>query len=161
MQKQQGFTLIELMIVVAIIGILAAIAIPQYQNYVARSQVAEAISLLNGAKTGVEQYMAESGQFPDGNTEGQQLTDFGIDNADNDPGKYVASINLASQDDNAGCIVATMKDSGVSSSIQNEDIAMCRDNDGQWHAGKNGDQAEQTTIDAKYLPQAFQEENSN
>ena len=54
MNAQKGFTLIELMIVVAIIGILAAIAIPQYQNYVARSQVAEAFTLMNGAKTAVQ-----------------------------------------------------------------------------------------------------------
>ena len=53
MNKQQGFTLIELMIVVAIIGILAAIAIPQYQNYTARANGASAVASLGAAKTGV------------------------------------------------------------------------------------------------------------
>ena len=64
MFKQKGFTLIELMIVVAIIGILAAIAMPQYNKYVARSQVAEAFALLGPVKQALTLYHQESGAFP-------------------------------------------------------------------------------------------------
>ena len=64
-----GFTLIELMIVVAIIGILAAIAIPQYNNYIARTQVAEAMSLIAPVKIGLAEHFESTGDFPaDGST---------------------------------------------------------------------------------------------
>ncbi|MBE4580855.1 pilin [Vibrio navarrensis] len=62
--KQQGFTLIELMIVVAVIGVLAAIAMPQYQKYVAKSEVASVLATLTGSKTNVEAYTVENGIFP-------------------------------------------------------------------------------------------------
>ena len=57
LKKQQGFTLIELMIVVAIIGILAAIAIPAYQDYIARSEISSGLSTVNPLKTGAEDYL--------------------------------------------------------------------------------------------------------
>jgi type IV pilus assembly protein PilA len=63
-KAQQGFTLIELMIVIAIIGILAAIAIPAYQNYTIRSQVTEGLSLADGWKTSISEYYAQNGAFP-------------------------------------------------------------------------------------------------
>ncbi|GAL36301.1 type IV pilin PilA [Vibrio maritimus] len=63
--KQQGFTLIELMIVVAVIGVLAAVALPQYQKYVAKSETASALATLSGLKTNTETYTLENGTFPD------------------------------------------------------------------------------------------------
>src|ERR1700687_3482674 len=63
-QVQKGFTLIEVMIVVAIIGILAAIAIPAYQNYTIRAQVTEGLTLGDGWKTAIAEYYANTGNWP-------------------------------------------------------------------------------------------------
>ena len=69
MQKeQQGFTLIELMIVVAIIGILAAIAIPAYQDYTIRAQISEGLTLSSGAKVAMSEYLMNHGAWPADNT---------------------------------------------------------------------------------------------
>ncbi|ENS6375675.1 pilin, partial [Neisseria gonorrhoeae] len=65
---QKGFTLIELMIVIAIVGILAAVALPAYQDYTARAQVSEAILLAEGQKSAVAGYCPNHGTWPKDNT---------------------------------------------------------------------------------------------
>ncbi|WP_318469804.1 pilin [Photobacterium leiognathi] len=64
MKKQQGFTLIELMIVVAVIGVLSAIAIPAYQGYVIKSEAASGLATLRSLQTNVDTYIADNGSFP-------------------------------------------------------------------------------------------------
>jgi type IV pilus assembly protein PilA len=99
---QKGFTLIELMIVVAIIGILAAIAIPAYQDYTIRSQVTEGLNLAGSVKAAVAETVAQTGEWP------TTLTQLGIVDAggtETPPvGKYVSSVDLAG---NNGTIVIT------------------------------------------------------
>ena len=92
---QQGFTLIELMIVVAIIGILAAIAIPAYQDYTIRAQVSEGLNLGGGAKTAVAEYYQDRGVWPDGNSGANSA---GLAPALNISGKYVVSVSVGSVD---------------------------------------------------------------
>lgn len=107
-QIQKGFTLIELMIVVAIIGILAAIALPAYQDYTARSQMSEAMTLASGARTAVSEYWTSEGAMPTTNAMA------GLAGAASITGNYVRQVAVAAN----GVITATMKTTGVSSGIQ-------------------------------------------
>ena len=100
----KGFTLIELMIEVAIIGILAVIGIPQYQNYTARAQATEGLTLASGLKTTLAEYYSVHGSFPnDGGSDSNAA--IGAEPANHIFGDYVETV--AASDDGLGTITAT------------------------------------------------------
>ena len=130
---QSGFTLIELMIVVAIIGILAAIAIPQYQDYTARAQVSEAFSLLSGMKAIVLESFVQDEPWiiPTG-----AVTS----------GKYVASI-VAAGSSGAYTLTASFPVTGVNSKIAGKTVTFTyNENNGVWSCG--------STLPAEVTPKA-------
>ena len=110
---QQGFTLIELMIVVAIIGILAAIAIPAYQDYTAKSQAAEAYALLDGLKTPVAEAVTQENNAPSCNPPASAITS----------GKYVAGITT-SWNDPICTLTATFKTTGVNTKLSGATVLL-------------------------------------
>ena len=109
---QKGFTLIELMIVIAIIGILAVVALPAYQDYTARAQVSEALTLAEGQKSAVTEYRSDRGAWPTTNAMA------GV--ASSISGKYVASVVVGAN----GAITATMKKNGVNADISEKTLIL-------------------------------------
>ncbi|MBH6362877.1 pilin [Neisseria meningitidis] len=153
---QKGFTLIELMIVIAIVGILAAVALPAYQDYTARAQVSEAILLAEGQKSAVTEYYLNHGEWPSNNTSA------GVASTATDiKGKYVEKVEVAK-----GVITAEMKSSGVNKEIQGKKLSLWakrQDGSVKWFCGqpvKRNDTATDADvtadsgneIDTKHLP---------
>ncbi|MCK8068396.1 pilin [Cobetia amphilecti] len=145
-RKQAGFTLIELMIVVAIIGILAAIAIPQYQNYVARSEAASALATIRSVQTDAEDIMVR-GLEP-------IVGDVAADAANGDNQR---SLGIAADASGAGTIsvdsydvggvieiIFTFDDGGVSPQVQGENVTLARTEEGVWSCT--------TSIDTNFAP---------
>jgi len=142
MKKIQGFTLIELMIVVAIIAILAAIALPAYQDYLIRSQVSEGAVLADGAKTAIAEFYSNKGVFPTAQASA------GLASSTSIVGKYVASVDAHT---NAGVIQSTFNTTEANKKIQGKVIAFSA----ATHTGSISwtcSNTTYTTVDPKYLP---------
>lgn len=139
MMLQRGFTLIELMIVVAIIGILAAVAIPAYQDYIARAQVSEAVSLSSSGKTPLAEYFADKGIWPS----------TASDVMGNTSGKYVSAITITggSGATTAISLEARIKDTSVNSAITGATMILTSADGKVWGCTEG-------TVGSKYRPAA-------
>mgnify|MGYP000698828033 CR=1 FL=1 len=138
MKKQQGFTLIELMIVVAIIGILAAIAIPAYQDYTIRAQVSEGMSLASGAKAAVAEFYQDTGGWPADNTAA------GLALPNTIEGQYTTGVQVAGQ------VVTVTYGDQANTAIAGQQLTLtATDNTGaiEWTCAA-------TTLSPKHVPSA-------
>ncbi|ENT1497031.1 pilin [Neisseria gonorrhoeae] len=160
---QKGFTLIELMIVIAIVGILAAVALPAYQDYTARAQVSEAILLAEGQKSAVTEYYLNHGKWPEDNTSA------GVASSATDiKGKYVKSVTVTN-----GVVTAQMASSNVNKEIKDKRLSLWakRENGSvKWFCGqpvkRNGDNDDTAKDDAgkietKHLPSTCRDKHSD
>ena len=156
-QIQKGFTLIELMIVVAIIGILAAIAIPAYQNYTIRAQVTEGLTLAGGWKASIAEYYAQNGVFP-----GCASTTGGagcIAAAGATTGKYVASVTISGVAGQIAVTYGLQANANLAGLVLDITPGLSANNDVVWVCGTAAIPAgttiaggDATSVPAQYLP---------
>lgn len=164
---QQGFTLIELMIVIAIIGILAAIAIPQYQDYVTKSKVSEGFNLVDPAKVAIATTLQARGSLPTtGNTNANN--GYGLPLYTSINGNYVKSVEAqGTGDDQAGQIIITYN-ADVGGGVADDDTVALQANTSSgtvaWACGYNTTAPadwngtawktaeDKTTVPSKFLP---------
>ncbi|HHY5298454.1 TPA: pilin [Neisseria meningitidis] len=161
---QKGFTLIELMIVIAIVGILAAVALPAYQDYTARAQVSEAILLAEGQKSAVTEYYLNHGIWPKNNTSA------GVASSADIKGKYVKSVEVKN-----GVVTAQMASSNVNNEIKGKKLSLWAKRQAgsvKWFCGQpvtrdanNADAVAAATpdtdkINTKHLPSTCRDEST-
>jgi len=142
MGTQKGFTLIELMIVVAIIGILASVALPAYQEYIARAQLSEAIELAMTGKIPLDEFYINNGRWPNGAGSVMETLS----------GKYTSVVAITSGQGTASLnltLTATMKNTDVASPIRGGSIIIFTTSGGLRWTCQN-----QTLSSSKYLPGA-------
>jgi type IV pilus assembly protein PilA len=141
-QVQQGFTLIELMIVIAIVGILAATALPAYQDYTVRAKMAEVVGIAAAAKASVSEYYVSMGEMP------VDATAAGV-NTSGGQSTYVTTVAYTRASTNEGRIAYTLTNLNSNVDTQVLEFAGTGSNDGiRWICNRPTG----TTVPAKYLP---------